>query len=456
MKFLSSLFWRLYLSIIGTLAVVAVLFMTVTAYFEENSALDHFYADSRRAATPILQQAQQQKEIVPAVLDALSQQYLFDIEILNSIQIEGITSGLLPLGKRADTSLYESQDGRFYTLEPLQWDDKWLVISETDLEEEFLDTDGELPFSVEQSIALYEAEADDQLLTLQIVIGLSLLMFAFVLVLQVRTISKSIEHLMTTSVAWGKGKLGVRADENASPPLDSLAIHLNEMAANLQQSNKEQQVIAHAISHELRTPLSKLELALTLLKKKQPELADEPMIESLASYLDELNTLTSTVLTYSKIRHGANSENIGRIDFGQLVQDRCSKLKALYADKTVSYEKRECCYLTGDVFYLQVMLDNIISNALKYASNHIDIDVSQHAGEVYLTVSDDGPGIALNDREQVFLPFYRADKSRTRDTGGVGLGLAMVETVVHQFGGKILLSESSAGGLCLSVTLPAQ
>ncbi len=456
MKFLSSLFWRLYLSIIGTLAVVAVLFMTVTAYFEENSALDHFYADSRRAADPILQQAQQQKEIVPAVLDALSQQYLFDIEILNSIQIESITSGLLPLGKRADTSLYESQDGRFYTLEPLQWDDKWLVISETDLEEEFLDTDGELPFSVEQSIALYEAETDDQLLTLQIVIGLSLLMFAFVLVLQVRTISKSIEHLMTTSVAWGKGKLGVRADENASPPLDSLAVHLNEMAANLQQSNKEQQVIAHAISHELRTPLSKLELALTLLKKKQPELADEPMIESLASYLDELNTLTSTVLTYSKIRHGANSQNIGRIDFGQLVQDRCSKLKALYADKTVSYEKRECCYLTGDVFYLQVMLDNIISNALKYASNHIDIDVSQHAGEVYLTVSDDGPGIALNDREQVFLPFYRADKSRTRDTGGVGLGLAMVETVVHQFGGKILLSESSAGGLCLSVTLPAQ
>jgi signal transduction histidine kinase len=157
--------------------------------------------------------------------------------------------------------------------------------------------------------------------------------------------------------------------------------------------------------------------------------------------------------TLSFAREHSNNEARAQVDLAVLVQSLCDD----YADSghTVSYQGPEHITYHCAPISIRRALSNIINNAVQYGTQ-ASVELNQDAQRITINVVDNGPGIPEDEREQVFAPFFRLEKSRNRETGGTGLGLSVARTVVRQHGGDIELTDWKDGGLLVSISLPVQ
>jgi signal transduction histidine kinase len=197
-----------------------------------------------------------------------------------------------------------------------------------------------------------------------------------------------------------------------------------------------------AISHDLRTPITRLRLRAEFIE-------DDVQQQKMLADLDEMESMISTTLAFA--RDEASSEPMQDLDLLALVQRVCDDMAD--GDATVSFDGKGRIPCRGKPIALRRAFANLIDNAVKYGDS-AEVSVQAERDSVTVRIEDRGPGIASDDQEKVFEAFYRLDRSRSRETGGTGLGLTVAQNIIRAHGGAIALSDRAGGGLCVEATLP--
>lgn len=265
---------------------------------------------------------------------------------------------------------------------------------------------------------------------------------------------QGLQSLSRMADEFGEGKLSVRANLKRSDVVYPLAERINHMAGRIEDLMQSQRNLLHSVSHELRTPIARLEFALELLdaKAKDPELSRR--IAAMEGDLSELNNLVKELLDMSKL-DSARSLQGASVDLASLLRDCCDTLPP--SPQQVSSELADDLgTVEADARLLSRAIGNLLRNAQKYAQEKIVLSARRDASGIEIAVDDDGPGIPIDERDKIFDPFYRLDRSRDRATGGFGLGLSIAQKAVALHGGTLQVASSTLGGARFVIMLPAQ
>jgi signal transduction histidine kinase len=261
-----------------------------------------------------------------------------------------------------------------------------------------------------------------------------LFILALFLYIPVRKLNRWIGDMQYASEQIAKQNYEVRLAEYKTQPLADLASSFNGMAEKIQDHINDKNVLANAIAHELRTPLTRFRLALGLLNRQPLEGLAQELVHDLERYTDDLEMITDNTLRLATLRD--SKINLQMINLEAFINNEGEKFSASFPQLTFSVSSQNC-QLSTDIGFLQLALDNVLSNACQYAESKVSLTQWQQEGNIYMEVSDDGPGIPEQDVEFIQQAFTRLDKSRNRATGGTGLGLAIVRIAIQRLEGQL-------------------
>jgi signal transduction histidine kinase len=275
-----------------------------------------------------------------------------------------------------------------------------------------------------------------------IVVLLVLISTALVTLVATRRLARPLQHF-----AQGARRFG--ADFRA-PPIEPVGPHeirqailaFNGMQAQLRHFIQDRTQMLAAISHDLRAPLTRLRLRGEFIE-------DADQQRRLFNDVDEMQAMINTALAF--FRDDARLEQATQLDLAELLQTLIDDYRDQAIELAFSGPPRLVYF--GRPLGLKRVMTNLMDNAIHYGRAP-EIELQQGPAEVVIRVLDRGPGIAVQYREQVFLPFYRLENSRNKSTGGVGLGLSTARAIVLEHGGTLTLSERQGGGLEAVVVLP--
>ena len=253
-----------------------------------------------------------------------------------------------------------------------------------------------------------------------------------------------------------EGKLNTKVKVVGEDEIAHLAATFNSMTEHIRRLIESQRELTRAVSHELRTPVARIRFAVDMLADTDDY--DDRM--SQRDYIDQdiesLNGLIDEILTYAKLEEGSPKMDWEDVDLQELVSQIVRETNALGKPVTVKVGKvQKGAFAQADRRYLHRVLQNLAGNATRYAESTIIISAGLEKNEAFISVEDDGQGIAEKDREKVFIPFARLDDSRTRASGGYGLGLSIVSRIAFWFNGRMSVDESpTLGGARFIMTWP--
>jgi len=313
-----------------------------------------------------------------------------------------------------------------------------------------------------QGVSLQRLVSRPQVVAAQLL--LATLIGGLVCLLLARYITAPIERLQRAVQAYTEGNfslrvrplLGRRRDEIAD-----LAATMDAMADRLEVLLKSQRVLLRDVSHELRSPLARVQAALGLARQRQGQgQSIEPELERIEREAERLNDLIGGILSFSRLDSGAHQLQREAISLdrliGSTVDDVCFQAEAEDCNVRFRNEAGDATCVT-DLPLLHSALENVLANALRYAAQagEVEVTLRREADEYVIAVADHGPGVPPALLEHIFEPFVRVDSSRSSRMGGVGLGLAIARRAVEAVGGRITASNRSQGGLEVSIRLPA-
>lgn len=249
----------------------------------------------------------------------------------------------------------------------------------------------------------------------------------------------------------------IRLNEDTVKEFRQLSVSVNLMLDRLSESFATQRQFSGNAAHELRTPLAIMQTKLELFAAEHNNLEGDTaeLVRSQAEQLDRLSRLVHTLLEMSNLSSAPRSE---RIELAPLVEEIITDLTPLTSQNDITIEQ-DCdnVVITGSDALIYRLVFNLIENAVKYNRRGGSVSVSVHKENnvVVVRVSDTGCGIPEEYRESIFQPFFRVDKSRSRQMGGVGLGLALVHEIAVLHGGSVRAEPGNKVGTVFIVTLPA-
>ncbi len=271
-----------------------------------------------------------------------------------------------------------------------------------------------------------------------------------------RALARPLEQLAGTARRLGEGDLSARTGLRGADELGALGQAFDEMAERLTRLVASQRELLADVSHELRTPLARLRVTLGLAAEAEPERA-RALLREVEGDLSELDGLVGDILAAARLEAvGAQALQRARLDLCELVRQAVARLARLHPGRTVDARLAAPGQVEGDAGLLGRVFDNLLDNAAKYSEPATSIEVRlEPAGDVLrLAVQDRGRGLSAEDQARLFTPFFRADPSRARGTGGVGLGLALCQRVVAAHGGRIAVESRLGEGTTVTVELP--
>lgn len=266
-----------------------------------------------------------------------------------------------------------------------------------------------------------------------------------------RKLSQQAEKIDQDSIS------DIRLNGDTVKEFRQLSISVNLMLDRLSESFAMQRQFSGNAAHELRTPLAIMQTKLELFAAEHKNLEDDTaeLVRSQAEQLDRLSRLVHTLLEMSNLSSAPRSE---RIELAPLVEEIITDLTPLASQNDITMEQ-DCdnVVITGSDALIYRLVFNLIENAVKYNRRGGSVSVSVHKenSDVVVRVSDTGCGIPEEYRESIFQPFFRVDKSRSRQMGGVGLGLALVHEIAVLHGGSVRAEPGNKVGTVFIVTLPA-
>ncbi len=310
-------------------------------------------------------------------------------------------------------------------------------------------------FADEFSVQVYNNKADYKRNSLIITVLLALLGGVVTYFISghalrpIREFSDKIEEVQAQNLSDS------RIEENNVKELNQLGISYNKMLERLSDAFEIQRQFTANAAHELRTPLALMQVQLDLYNSASHPGNDADTLQTIKMVTeqnDKLNRMVKTLLDMSEL------QTVGRVDkiiLDAIVEEVLADLEPLAVEKNIKLiGKCEDATMIGSDILIYRLVYNLIENAIKY--NHplgqVTVTAYQRNKHVYLSVEDTGSGIPKELRERVFEPFFRVDKSRSRELGGVGLGLALVHEIVRVHDGSICIKSGKTGGTIFEVT----
>jgi two-component system OmpR family sensor kinase len=263
---------------------------------------------------------------------------------------------------------------------------------------------------------------------------------------------RALQTLSGVADAFGAGQLTARAHLKPADAVYPLAERINAMAARIQGLLEAQKNLLHSVSHELRTPIARLEFAMELLAARAGDPALVQRIGAMEGDLAELNDLVNELLSMSKLDN-AHGPQRALFELEPLLRECADGLHPRPAHLQVALGP---CLgsVDGERRLLARALGNLLRNAQKYAVHQVALRARRLDCRIEIVIEDDGPGIPEDEREQIFEPFYRLDRSRDRATGGFGLGLSIARKAIVLHGGSVRVETSALGGARFVIDLP--
>ena len=310
-------------------------------------------------------------------------------------------------------------------------------------------------FADEFSVQVYNNKADYKRNSLIITVLLALLGGVVTYFISghalrpIREFSDKIEEVQAQNLSDS------RIEENNVKELNQLGISYNKMLERLSDAFEIQRQFTANAAHELRTPLALMQVQLDLYNSASHPRNDADTLQTIKMVTeqnDKLNRMVKTLLDMSEL------QTVGRDDkiiLDAIVEEVLADLEPLAVEKNIKLiGKCEDATMIGSDILIYRLVYNLVENAIKY--NHplgqVTVTAYQRNKHVYLSVEDTGSGIPKELRERVFEPFFRVDKSRSRELGGVGLGLALVHEIVRVHDGSICIKSGKTGGTIFEVT----
>ena len=289
------------------------------------------------------------------------------------------------------------------------------------------------------------------------VLGLSLIgLMVYLLVRQLERRLRSVERAAT---GISGGHLEARVPDAGTDSVGRLAKAFNGMASHLQRLLAVQREMVSAVAHELRTPVARLRFGLEMAGSAQTPEARNKYLEGMDGDIDDLDRLVDEMLVYTRLERGSPDLSFQAVDLSALVDQVIGELAPLRPDVIIG--RGRCELAEGDVsvveaepHYMRRALSNLITNAMRHAESRVEVSFSLDAERATLAVDDDGPGVPEEAWEKVFAPFLRLDDSRTRASGGHGLGLSIVRRITYWHGGRSQIGHSELGGARFSLVWP--
>ena len=266
-----------------------------------------------------------------------------------------------------------------------------------------------------------------------------------------RSFASQVEMVQMTNLA------DMKIDEDVLPEFKQLSRSFNQMLERLNTAFSAQRQFTGNAAHELRTPLALMQAQLELFSAEHPDMRPETaeFLTLLREQTERLIQMTRTLLEMSNLRQVARNE---RIQLAPMIEEIFTDLAPLSDKRGVTLTAEGNGIMTGSDALIYRLIFNLTENAVKYnrQGGSVRVSVTQEPERLLLRVSDTGCGIPEEYQRSIFQPFFRVDKSRSREYGGAGLGLSLVWEIADLHGGSVWVEESSDKGTTIAVELPIQ
>ena len=266
-----------------------------------------------------------------------------------------------------------------------------------------------------------------------------------------RSFASQVEKVQLNNLA------DMKIDENVLPEFRQLSHSFNQMLERLNNAFAAQRQFTGNAAHELRTPLALMQAQLELFSAEHPEMLPETaeFLSLLREQTERLTQMTKTLLEMSNLQQVARNE---QIQLAPMIEEIFTDLAPLAEKRNITLEVEGDGVMTGSDALIYRLLFNLTENAVKY--NHpggsVRVTVAQKPETLLIRVSDTGCGIPEEYQRSIFQPFFRVDKSRSREYGGAGLGLSLVWEITDLHGGSVWVEKSAKDGTTIAVGLPVQ
>ena len=266
-----------------------------------------------------------------------------------------------------------------------------------------------------------------------------------------RSFASQVEKVQLNNLA------DMRIDEDVLPEFRQLSRSFNQMLERLNNAFAAQRQFTGNAAHELRTPLALMQAQLELFSAEHPDVRPETaeFLTLLREQTERLTQMTRTLLEMSNLRHVARNE---RIQLAPMIEEIFTDLAPLSDKLGVTLTAEGDGIMTGSDALIYRLIFNLTENAVKYnrLGGSVRVELAQGQEKCIIRVSDTGCGIPEVYQRSIFQPFFRVDKSRSREYGGAGLGLSLVWEIADLHGGSVWVEESSEKGTTIAVELPTQ
>ena len=240
------------------------------------------------------------------------------------------------------------------------------------------------------------------------------------------------------------GDMTLRLPVDGTDEMASLATNYNSMSDHIQRLIEAQRELMRAVSHELRTPVARIRFGMEMLAEEDDYEYRIQQVDMIDKDIEALNTLIDEIMTYAKLEQGTPSLDFEKIVLFEVLDQVIVETEALKTQKEIELLPLPInLVVDAERRYLHRVVQNLVGNAVRYCDHKVIVSGGvDDAGMAYVQVEDDGAGVPEEERQRIFEAFARLDDSRTRASGGYGLGLSIVSRIAYWFGGQIAVDQS--------------
>ncbi|HLT14595.1 MAG TPA: ATP-binding protein [Marinobacter sp.] len=282
---------------------------------------------------------------------------------------------------------------------------------------------------------------------------------ALALYLALRFVDGHLRKVESVAVRIARGEMGARIDSEDGTLVSRLASSFNGMAEHIQRLVQVQREMIHAVSHELRTPVARIRFGVQMIESASSPEALEKQMSGIDGDIQELDELIDEILTYARLEQGGPVFSLREGSVTDIVRQVVAEQRiireGIEIECRIDDESERWSLADVEPRYIHRAVQNLVGNAARYAAGRVVVVCHLDEDNCRVDVEDDGPGIPESDWEKVFTAFARLDDSRTRTSGGYGLGLSIVRRILYWHGGQAFVGRSEGlGGARFSLVWP--